>query len=115
EVPRVELETEGGPVGGFEQLDRLGDRRDDRPVLTADTVDRLEPDAYACSLGLGTDRAEALDDHLPCSVRIPGLSRAGQADDAARPDGRKPVERRADGLDPLLPLVGAPHERQRAD
>ena len=48
EVPDVELDPERRRIARVaEQVDRLGDRRDDRPELTAVALVRLEPDAHA--------------------------------------------------------------------
>src|SRR5262249_26367342 len=55
QMPRVELDAERGMVGVVEQLDRVAERRDHRPVLPADAVDRLEADAPAPTFRLVAD------------------------------------------------------------
>src|SRR5438034_4028348 len=115
EVPRVELQAERPAIGGLDEVDRFGDRRDDRPVLSADPVDRLEPDANTGALGLGADRPETVDDELAGLVWLAVLRRSRPADDTARPERREPVQRRADRLDPCLRVLRAFQERQRED
>ncbi len=47
--------------------------------------------------------------------RVPVVARPGEADDRARPEPGQAVQRAADGVDPLVGIGGAFHERQRQD
>ena len=73
-------------VGLVQQLRCLAERRDHRPVLPADTVDRLESDAHAGPLRLVADRAQPADD------RVAVLTGSRQADDAAGPEPRETMD-----------------------
>src|SRR6266446_4765301 len=105
-VPAVELDAECGTVDVFEELDRLGERRDHRPVLPADAVDRLEADAHAGAGRFLTDRAQPFDD----GVAI--LARPCQANDTARLERGEAVYGCAHRLDSLLGLIRPGHQRQ---
>src|SRR5262249_59935684 len=61
EMPGVELQAEGRMRDVVDDLDRLGDGRDRRPALAADTVDRLGADPYAFRRGLVRGRPEPVD------------------------------------------------------
>src|SRR5204863_3229979 len=78
QVPGVELHPERRMVGLVEQRSRLRERRDERPVLAADTVDRLEADAHSHALRLAGDRTQAFDDGVAV------VTRPGETDDSAR-------------------------------
>ena len=112
----VELEPERRMAArGLDQLDRLGDRGRDRPLLAAVALVRLERDRDAGQLRLGGERAQAVGDDRARVVGIEAEPRAGQADDAARAEGREPVDRRAERVD-ALGRIGRPAEpRQRQD
>ena len=77
EVPDVELDAERGRVARLlDQLDRLGDRRGDRPVLAAVALVRLE----RRSAGRGAaasrrERPQAVDDGRSRVVRVAPAAR----------------------------------------
>src|SRR6266540_6820446 len=109
EVPCVELDSERRMVGLVEQLDRFAERRDHRPVLAPDAVDRLEPDAHARALRLVADRTQPFDD------RVSVLTGPGETNDAGRMKRGEPVHGRADRIDARTWVVWSLHQRQRQD
>jgi hypothetical protein len=92
-------------VSVFEQLDRIAERRDHRPVLAADTVDRLEPDPHARPLCLAADCSQPFDD---CPTVVTG---PGQAHDAARLELGEAMHGRTDRVDPLAWILRSLHQR----
>ena len=83
-----------------DQLDRLGDRGRDRPVLATVALVRLERDPQTEPLRLGGDLPQAVDDDARASSGR-GRARSGQADDAAGAERREAVERAQDRVDAL--------------
>ena len=61
------------------------------------------------------DRAQAVDDRGARVVGVAIAGRAGEADDRGRAERGEPVDRCADGVDPLLRVVRAGEQRQRQD
>src|SRR5438445_496975 len=78
QMPGVELDPECGAPDGLEQLDRLGDRGDHRPVLSADAVHRLETDSNAGQHGLLADRPKPLEDDVPRPIGVAVSGGPGQ-------------------------------------
>src|SRR5947209_5273023 len=106
QMPGVELDPECGAPDGLEQLDRLGDRGDHRPVLSADAVHRLETDSNAGQHGLLADRPKPLEDDVPRPIGVAVSGGPGQADDTTGTERSQPVQGRTDGLHALLRLAG---------
>ena len=98
-----------------DQLERVGDAARDRPLGGAVGLVGLERDPDAGELGLGGDRAQAVDDDLAGPVGIEVAAGAGQADDPRRRECGQAVDRGAEGVDALLRVGRAAEQRQRQD
>ncbi len=113
-MPDVELQRQCRQIARVaDQLQRLGDRRDDRPLLATVALVRLERDSQVERRGLRGDLPQPLNDDPARSVRIAPGAGAGQADDPARPKRRQPVQRAEDRVDALPGIIGAAEQRQR--
>src|SRR5579884_331416 len=116
QVPRVELDAERRRVAGVpDQLDRLPERGDDRPLRRVEALVGLERDRQPEALRLAGERAQAVGDGRPRVVRVAAGAGAGQADDPGRPERREPLERGAERLHAGGGSVGAAKERQGQD
>jgi hypothetical protein len=108
QVPRVELDPDRGRADLVDELDGVGERVHDRPVLDPLALERLERDPQPQPRRLGRDLAQAVDDRR-------AVARPRQADDPARAERREPVERAEDGVDAFARVVRPGKERQRVD
>ena len=87
-IPTAPLPTSSIERGG------VGERVQERPVLDPLALERLEREPDAGALGLGGDRAQAVDDDRARRVRVAVAGGAGEADDRGRAEGASGAPRR---------------------
>ncbi len=114
-MPEVDHDPDIGQAGLVEQVEGLGDRRDQREPVALGGMDRLETEPNARVVGGGGDPAQAVDHELPRLVLVPVAGRPGQAEHAVGLERREPVHRRAERADALLDVLRALDHRVRQD